>query len=233
MSDLAKLYWDSSCFLSVLNAEPGRVDVCKDILKNAELGNIKLYTSLWAVVEVVRPKRPGTRELPAWAEEAIAAIEKDHPQARADLEMLWRRHQSDETLLKLTEDQINKIEGMFFGWKFLELVRIDKGIAQKAVEIQRDYNLKAGDSIHVASAMAVKVAELQRWDRDFNKVKGLVNVTEPTHITPAGPLLEGVTADDNSKDGTKPSSSLAAVAAADPEPSSEPLPPSEPTHESD
>src|SRR5947209_13415211 len=123
-----KIYWDSSCFISVLNAEPGRVDKCRDVLTNARLGNVKLYTSLWAVVEVVRPKRPGTALLPQWAEDAIAAVEKNHPRARQELEMLWRRHQSDQTIPKLSAEQITKIEGMFYGWKFLELVRIDKGI---------------------------------------------------------------------------------------------------------
>ncbi len=219
MSDLLKLYWDSSCFLSVLNGEAGRADICKDILKNGELGNVRIYTSVWAVVEVVRPKKPGMAPMPSWAEKALTSVEKDHPEARNQLEMLWRRYQSDEVLPKLTASQISKIEGMFFGWKFLTLIRIDQEIAKRAVAIQRDYNMKAGDSIHVASAIITGVNELQRWDRDFEKVGHLLSVTDPSYVSPAGPLFTTA-------------SSLAAVADPEP-PSSEPPLASEPVPEND
>jgi predicted nucleic acid-binding protein len=204
MSDVTKLYWDASCFLSVLNGEKGRSDVCADVLRNAELGNVRIFTSVWTVVEVVRPKKPGTAPMPEWANAAITSIEKDYPHAQQELEMLWRRHQSDEALPKLTRPEIEKIEAMFFGWTFLTLVRIDKAIATHAVALQRDYNLKAGDAIHVASAIASGVSELQKWDRDFDKVKNLVNVTEPSFITAEGPLITKMVED------TKPVSSLPA-----------------------
>jgi predicted nucleic acid-binding protein len=211
MSNPLRLYWDTSVFLSVLNGEAGRADICKDILKNGDLGNVKILTSVWTIVEVVRPKKPGTAAMPVWAEKAIKSVEKDHPEAQQQLEMLWRRHQSDEVIPKLTSAQISKIQGMFFGWKFLTLIRVDQHIAQRAVEIQRDYNLKAGDSIHAASAESAGLDELQKWDKDFKKVAHLVNVTEPSYVSPAGPLF------------TTAASSLASAGA---EPSSESLPPS-------
>lgn len=194
MSDPLKLYWDSSCFICLLNPnEPERAVICKDILKNGELGNVKIYTSIWTVVEVVRPKRPGVDPLPAWAGDAINAIEKEHPNVRQEMEMLWRRHQSDTLLPKLTPDQIAKIEGMFFGWPYITMIRVDKQVARRAVELQRDYNLKAADSIHVASALSVKhLSEFHAWDRGFGKVSHLITVSEPRFLTPEGPLTKRI-----------------------------------------
>jgi hypothetical protein len=57
------------------------------------------------------------------------------------------------------------------------------------VELSRDYGLKPADSIHAASAILLKVDELQQWDRDFEKVSDLVKVTEPKRITAQLDLL--------------------------------------------
>lgn len=134
--------------------------------------------------------------------EAIKAIQEAHPGAQQELEMLWRKYQSEESLPKLTAAQIAKIEGMFFGWKYLKLVRVDQRVATRAVELARDRNLRPADSIHAASALVAKASILQAWDRDYGKVKDLIDVGEPEYITPAGPLLEGVTVGPTPEDFT-------------------------------
>lgn len=194
MSEMLKLYWDASCFICLLKSnEHDRAEICRDILKNGDLGNVQIFTSIWSVVEVVRPTRPGTEPLPAWAEAAIKAIEKSHPDAQFQLETLWRRYQSDQKLPKLTAEEIAKVEGMFFGWTFLKLIRFDQRIARYAVELQQDRGLGSADSIHAASAIKTKgISELQAWDRDYKKVGDLITVTKPTYISPAGSLYESI-----------------------------------------
>ena len=190
MSEVNKVYWDSSCFLSLLNPdEKERATICEDVLHNGELGNVLIYTSMWTVVEVIRPRRPGSEALPVWAMEALESIKQNHPNAHLELEMLWRRYQSDTSLPKLTPKQIEQIHSMFFGWKWLKLVRIDQRVATRAVELARDHNLKPADSVHVASALIAKTPALQAWDRDFQKISHLITVEEPKYMTIEGPLI--------------------------------------------
>lgn len=65
--NIKRIYWDSSCFLCFLNsAEAGRREICEDILRHAQAGEIHLYTSTYTIAEVIRPKRksiPDTQRL--------------------------------------------------------------------------------------------------------------------------------------------------------------------------
>lgn len=76
-----------------------------------------------------------------------------------------------------------------FEWDFIKKINLDEPVANKAVELARDYGLKPADSVHAASAIVRKIPVLQRWDRDFEKVKGLITVEEPKYLTREGPLL--------------------------------------------
>ena len=78
-----------------------------------------------------------------------------------------------------------------FEWDWLKKVQVDQIIATKAVELQRDYNLRAGDSIHAATAIRIKADVLQRWDRDFDRVKHIVPVEDPQKLTIQAELIEG------------------------------------------
>jgi predicted nucleic acid-binding protein len=52
-----RIYWDTGVFICFLNhQEQERRKICEDILHNAKDGGVKLYTSLWTAVEVIRPK---------------------------------------------------------------------------------------------------------------------------------------------------------------------------------
>lgn len=175
MSSPRKIYWDSSCFICFLNhGETARRLICEDVLRQAELGNIELWISTWVIVEVVRPRKKRTAPLPPWALKAIKAV----PEAKSPLEELWARFQRFTPTQKLTPEQLDRIQAMF-EWPFLKKIYVDEPVAEKAVELARDCGLRPADAVHAASAIISKCDILQKWDRDFEKVKHLIPVGEP------------------------------------------------------
>jgi predicted nucleic acid-binding protein len=193
MSEAQKIYWDSSCFICFLNKgalEAGRRTICEDVLRHARNGDVQIWTSTWTIVEVIRPKRQGSQPLPGWGSTAIAAVRNNFPSAPEQIETLWKRYQSNDPAIKLTPEQIEKIQAMF-EWEFIKKINLDEPVANKAVELARDYGLRPADSVHAASAIIRKIPILQRWDRDFEKVKSLLTVEEPKYLTKEGPLLAG------------------------------------------
>ena len=182
MSEPRLIYWDSSCFICFLNkSETARRLICDDVLRHAQTRSIELWTSTWTIVEVIRPKRHGSAPLPKWAIKAIAEV----PECKDELECLWQRYQSSDPALKLTAQQIASIQSMF-EWPFVHKINVDERIAKKAVELSRDFGIKPADSLHAASAILKKVSALQRWDKDFEKVKHLIAVEEPRQISAQG-----------------------------------------------
>jgi predicted nucleic acid-binding protein len=75
-----------------------------------------------------------------------------------------------------------------FEWPFIKKIELVELIAHEAVELARDKGLRPADSIHAASAIK-KCDVLQRWDRDFEKVKDLITVEDPQQISPQGSLF--------------------------------------------
>lgn len=55
-------YWDSACFIAVLNGEPGRADDCESVLRAAQDGGVEIVTSAFTITEVLQPR--GGRPLP-------------------------------------------------------------------------------------------------------------------------------------------------------------------------
>jgi predicted nucleic acid-binding protein len=187
-----KLYWDSSCFICLLNDagyERNRRIVIEDILENAERGVVEIWTSTYTIVEVIRPKRHGSAPMPAWAIRAMELVEKEFPQASLDMETLWKRYQANDPSTKLTPEQIDKIQAMF-EWSFIKLIDLNQLVADEAVKLCRDYGLKTADAIHAASAKSMRGEKvLQRYDRDFDKVRHLIPVEEPQQISPQASLF--------------------------------------------
>ena len=186
-----KIYWDSSCFICLLNKTPvdeARRDICEDVIRHARNNAIIIHTSTWTIAEVIRPRITVSKPLPNWAVKAIAAIKTEYPEAQKELELLWSRHQSSTLTYKLTDDQIDKIQGMF-EWDFLELVNFDQRFAEKAVELSRTCGLKAPDAVHAASAILSGCDVLQRWDRDFNKIANLISVEDPVRLSIVDPEI--------------------------------------------
>jgi len=59
MNDPKKLYWDSSCFICLLNDadyERERRAICEDVLYNAQHNAVQIWTSTFTIAEVIRPK---------------------------------------------------------------------------------------------------------------------------------------------------------------------------------
>ncbi len=186
MSEPRKNYWDSTCFICFLNrAEAERRKICEDILYHAQRGELEIWTSTLTAVEVIRPRKRGTAPLPEWAKKAIAAV----PEAQSQLPQLWERFQSYEATPKLTPEQITKIQQMF-EWPFIKKIYLDERVAAEAVKIARDHGLRPADAVHAASAILRKCAVLQKWDKDFDKVKHLIPVEEPALLSAQGQLIE-------------------------------------------
>jgi len=54
-----RVYWDSCTFLGLLNQEPGKVNACTDVWKEAERGETVIYTSFLSFTEVFKVKCEG------------------------------------------------------------------------------------------------------------------------------------------------------------------------------
>jgi predicted nucleic acid-binding protein len=63
-------YWDTVCFLGVLNEEADKLSACRAVIGEAEKGNVRIVTSALTIAEVLWPKgRP--LELPAEKAEVV------------------------------------------------------------------------------------------------------------------------------------------------------------------
>jgi predicted nucleic acid-binding protein len=189
MSKPRILYWDTTCFICFLNRdEKSRRLICEDILNHANMGKVQIWTSTWTIVETIRPRRRNVvaPPLPEWA---LAAV-KAKPESSGQITEIWEYfHRNTAPMERLTPEQIGQISKMF-QWPFLTKVIVDERVAIKAVELCRTYGLKPADSIHAASAILTPAEVLQRWDRDFDRIKDLIPVEEPQMISNQPPLIE-------------------------------------------
>ncbi|HZQ92197.1 MAG TPA: PIN domain-containing protein [Terriglobales bacterium] len=196
MSKLRKLYWDTTCFICFLNRkEDDRRLICQDVLLHAQRKEIEIWTSMFTIAEVIRPRRmqPVIPNLPDWATRPLTSkdpeLQKLFKGEENQIKEVWEYyHRNTAPYERLTKDQINNIAGMF-EWKFIQKVLVDERTAKKAVELSRDYDLKPADAIHAASAILKRVDALQRWDKDFDKVKSLIAVEEPVRLSAQNELI--------------------------------------------
>lgn len=49
-------YWDTVCFLGVLNEEQDKLSACRAVISAAERGNVRIVTSALTIAEVLWPK---------------------------------------------------------------------------------------------------------------------------------------------------------------------------------
>ncbi len=186
MTSPRKLYWDSSCFICFLNkSEVARRTICEDVLKNAQNGVVEIWTSVWTIAEVIRPKDPPiSRPLPSWA----ADLSSKAPNALPEVQKLWDYFvKQTRPSRQLTPSEISSIAKMF-QWSWVKKIQVDERIANDAVSLCRDYGLRPADAVHAASAIVRKCDALQQWDRDFDKVRNLIAVEEPVHLSPQANL---------------------------------------------
>jgi predicted nucleic acid-binding protein len=193
---LKKVYWDTSCFISFLSStHPGevqRANICQDVLNNARNDQIEIWTSVWTIVETLRPKTPYQAvPLPLWAD-LLKSADKDgnplHPNAHTEFEKVWTYFQRNTApSRKLSDADAQKIRRMF-DWSWIKKIQVIPVIAQRAADIARNHNMKPGDAIHVASAIHRNCDLIQRWDRDYTRTDALIKSEEPTMITVQGRL---------------------------------------------
>jgi predicted nucleic acid-binding protein len=50
------VYWDSCTFLGLINQEPGKVNDCTAVWKEAEAGDVQIFTSFFTFAEVFKVK---------------------------------------------------------------------------------------------------------------------------------------------------------------------------------
>jgi predicted nucleic acid-binding protein len=187
-----RLYWDSSCFISYLSAshpdEIRRAEICKDILKHAQNDDVEIWTSVWSIVETIRPKEKyQAQPLPKWSI-LLDARNKDgslqFPTALAQLEKIWNYyHRHTLPSRRISAAEASEIQRIF-NYPFIRKIQIEPTIANRAAEIARDKNIKPGDALHVASALARQCIKIQRWDHDFQKTDDLIPSEEPQRVTP-------------------------------------------------
>lgn len=103
-----RIYWDSSCFLSILNRED-EADACIAILEEAERGDIELVISPLTMAETVRPRsapKPIPREvrdtvLRFFDAEYIRMANFNREMARLSLELCWEQNLKPRDALHL------------------------------------------------------------------------------------------------------------------------------------
>jgi predicted nucleic acid-binding protein len=54
-----RVYWDSCTFLGLINQEPGKANHCTAVWKEAERGDVLIYTSFFTFAEVFKAKCEG------------------------------------------------------------------------------------------------------------------------------------------------------------------------------
>jgi predicted nucleic acid-binding protein len=192
-----KVYWDTSCFISYLSSthpdEVARALICEDILKHARNDQIEIWTSVWTIVETIRPKtiyQPSP--VPLWAELLNGKDEKGnaiHPEATGEFEKIWNYYKRNTLPTRLlSEDQTLRIKQMF-DWPWIKKIQVIPAISHRAAEIARSHNMKAADALHVASALHRNCEILHRWDRDYERTDNLIKSEEPCRMSPQN-LLE-------------------------------------------
>jgi predicted nucleic acid-binding protein len=193
---ISKVYWDTSCFISFLSTthpqEAARADICEDVLKHARAGDVQIWTSAWTIVETIRPKEQyKPTPLPAWAaalDVKDAAGNLIWPNAKAHLETIWNYHDRNTVATRnVSPSDAAKLKGMF-AWPWIFKIQVVPTIAEHAADIARAHNMKAADSLHVASALATSCEVIHRWDRDYRKTDGLIPSKSPERMSPQNAL---------------------------------------------
>lgn len=189
---IPKVYWDTSCFISFLSGnhpdEQARAEICADILKHARNNDIQIWTSVWTIVETIRPKEMyKPQSLPPWSK-ALEVTDATgglvYPNAKAQLEQIWNYYNRNTVPSRnLSATDASDIKKMFL-WPWISKIQIVPTIAEHAADIARNYNLKPGDSLHVASALARGCDSIHRWDRDYTRTDSLITSKDPLRMSP-------------------------------------------------
>lgn len=56
MADIKRIYWDSCVWIGLINEEPDKVELCKEVLRQAKAGEVEIWTSSLTLAEVFKRK---------------------------------------------------------------------------------------------------------------------------------------------------------------------------------
>jgi predicted nucleic acid-binding protein len=145
------IYWDSSVFLSYLNADPGRIDILDSILNDTQKSNseLRIITSVITKVEVASSTT-----------EHITRILS--PSVEQKIDALW----NDTAVIVLIE---------FYDGIALQ----SRNLIRQSLE--HGWALKPADAIHLASAQSLSVEELHTYDNKMPRYSTMIGckICEP------------------------------------------------------
>jgi predicted nucleic acid-binding protein len=94
--EIERRYWDTACFLAIMNNETGRAGECAAILRAATMRRLQIVTSALTITEVLFPKggRPLSPELRAtvrrfFKHPGIVLVNVDREVAESAQEYYW------------------------------------------------------------------------------------------------------------------------------------------------
>lgn len=137
-------YWDSSCFLAWLKAEPDKIDDCRGIIQACENGKLQLITSTFTLAEVLflkpAPRIPmaESQKIRAFFERRyIIPISLDRNVAEKAQDLFW------EYGLK-PQDAVHAASAFFSGVKILDtfdpdFLRLNQKIGNPPMQIGRPH----------------------------------------------------------------------------------------------
>lgn len=122
---MMKRYWDTNCFLGVLNKEPDKIGPCRAVLREAENRSVQIVTSALTLTEVLWPKGvplPLPKESAAtihrfFLHEWIVVYDLDRTLAERAREVVWDHgvHHKDSihvaTAIDAKVDQFDTFDG--------------------------------------------------------------------------------------------------------------------------
>src|SRR5260221_11476058 len=127
-----RIYWDTSCFISYLSGthpdEIARSLICEDVLKHARSDQIEIWTSVYTIVETIRPKTAyEPTPAPLWAGLLKTKDSKGnviHPDAASEFDRIWNYYKRNTlTTRPLSEEQALRIKQMF-DWSWIRKIQV-------------------------------------------------------------------------------------------------------------
>lgn len=154
-----RIYWDSDCWLSLINAVPERVSILESLLSDSKnkLGDIALVTSVISKVEVAFPQSEYQGSQPD------RSVEEE-------IDALWA-DRSAVTLIEFHD---------LIGLEARELIRSGR---------HQGWRLKPMDAVHLATAKWFGVDEFHTYDKELikeslSRISSFPSRTRPSQVFP-------------------------------------------------
>lgn len=162
MASKPKVYWDSCAWLGLLNEESNKISELQYVWKRAVAGEVEIWTSTIAQVEVCKLASEQTE---------VANQGKEN---KVDI---------------MTEDNLKLIENVF-NQPFVKRIPVDVEISTRARRLYRETKGldKVPDAVHLVSAMRWNIETVHTFDeKDMLHLSGKLKTDLDTEITIMSP----------------------------------------------